>query len=156
MSAPRRSSRLAEKPKPDYTEVKLIEPEPKRIRVSKPHPEPQPYIPPVESAINFRDNYHRILNEAQRIHHDLGQARTREDFDAIAERCDKLWHQDHEQDISGGMTPMFLTDCMRDCREAILGHFLHSYAISSIKWYIRSILNTRKWYEKYHPAVFTK
>lgn len=159
MSTPRRSSRIAAKPAVDYTEVKVIEPEPKRVRVSKQKAVVEPkaeYVPPVEDAIVFRDSYRAILLEAQHIRHDLGQARTRADFDELARRCDVLWTIDTRDDISGGMTPMFLSDCMRYCHEAKLGHYDHKCAIDSIKYYIGAIYSTRLWYEIHHPSVFVK
>ena len=146
----RRSPRLAEKAALALQPVAAAAPPPSPDVVATPAPKPKP-APKAVVPLQIKDsktqladirNRKILLEDAKLIRHQLGQARTHEDFAACSAAADALWHKATRALFHRGSDEMFLSDVCHWInwgRSSLLGHVDHKYAISAIKSYIKCL-----------------
>ena len=144
-STPRRSTRLAEKAAAAATVT--LEPVVVAAPVPKLVPKPKAVAAPLEPkyALAIKADVRvrkTLLEDAKLIRHQLGQARTHEDFAACSKAADTLWRKATSKLQDYGSDEMFLSDVCHWInwgRSSLLGHVDHKYAISAIKSYIKCL-----------------
>ena len=143
----RRSPRLAEKAAAVPVLV-VAAPAPKSSPPPKPKPSPLPKLgaplEPSRGDIIRGDNRVRVtlLEEAKLIRHQLGQARTHEDFAACSKAADTLWRKATSKLQDWGSDEMFLSDVCHWInwgKNNPLGTVEHKYAIHAIKSYVKCL-----------------
>lgn len=146
----RRSPRLAEKAAAAALQpiVAVIVPEPVLTPLPAPKPKPTPKV-----AVPLQVKYTRtqladirnrkvLLEDAKLIRHQLGQARTPEDFAECSKAADQLWRKATTKLQDWGSDEMFLSDVCHWInwgKSSLLGHVEHKYAIHAIKSYIKCL-----------------
>lgn len=146
----RRSPRLAEKATATALQpvVAVIVPEPALTPQPALKPKPTPKV-----AVPLQVKYTRtqladirnrkvLLEDAKLIRHQLGQARTPEDFAACSAAADALWHKATRALFHWDSDEMFLSDVCHWInwgKSNLLGTVEHKYAIHAIKSYIKCL-----------------
>jgi hypothetical protein len=141
---PRRSPRLAEKAvKATLVVAPAAVPETIMPVIAAPKPKADPrepkYTPAIKGDRRVRTT---LLEEAKVIRHQLGRARTPDDFAACSMAADMLWRQATSRLQNRGADEMFLSDCCHWLgwgKAPVLGRVAHQWAIRSIKSYIKCL-----------------
>jgi hypothetical protein len=147
----RRSPRLAEK-----AVLAAAAPVIATIVTEPPAPAPKPKKKPATIAVaphppsTAKPNWFsadaqvrkELLEEAKTLRHQLGQARTLEDFAACSSMSDRLWRVAISKLEWRGADEMFLSDICHWCnwgKNTLLGRVEHRFAIKAAKSYIKCL-----------------
>jgi hypothetical protein len=140
-TAPRRSLRIAERAaRPAAPAPVPAAPKPRAVRKSVVAAAPAIVRRPLtdEEMADERRLRMALLNEAKFIRRAIGDARRPPDFEWCHYLADALWHSANGL-ITGGYDEMLISDCCHWLRDTKLGAIEHSWAIDSIKSYIRCL-----------------